>query len=111
MILINKHIVPKGYKAITVFPFIAFKDFGCIDKVLYNHERIHLRQQLELLIIPFFIWYGVEYLINRIKYKDHNKAYLNISFEKEAYGNQDNFEYLKTRKWYSFLNKYNKQIN
>jgi hypothetical protein len=29
------------------------------------------------------------------------KEYKNISFEKEAYSNEDNLDYLKTRKWFA----------
>lgn len=54
----------------------------------------------ELLYIPFYILYGLEYLKNLWKYTPH-KAYLNISFEREAYANENNFEYLKTRKHYA----------
>lgn len=57
-----------------------------------NHEKIHSKQQLELLIIPFYIIYLIEAIF---------KGYYCISFEKEAYANQDNLDYLKTRKWYS----------
>lgn len=67
-----------------------------------NHERIHLRQQLELLIVFFFIWYLTEYLIRLIQYKDSYKAYNKISFEREAYANEQKLGYLKKRKWWGF---------
>ncbi len=85
-------------QAMALFPFIllkklAFKD----DKILINHERIHLKQEVELLIIPFYILYLLNYLINLLIYKNHYKAYLNICFEREAYINDRNLEYLKYR--------------
>jgi hypothetical protein len=46
----------------------------------------------ELLYIPFYIIYVIEAIF---------KKYRNISFEKEAYENQDNFEYLKERKHFA----------
>lgn len=49
-----------------------------------NHEKIHIYQQLELLIIFFYLWYVVEYYYWYIKLKDKNLAY-NICFEREAY--------------------------
>ncbi|AFD55134.1 hypothetical protein RA0C_0118 [Riemerella anatipestifer ATCC 11845 = DSM 15868] len=70
-----------------------------------NHEKIHLRQQLELLILPFFVWYGLNYLWNLIKYKNHREAYRNIIFEQEAYENQNDLEYLKNRKLWQIFNK------
>jgi len=36
-------------------------------------------------------------------YWDTSKAYENICFEKEAYNNEKNLDYLKTRKHFSFL--------
>ncbi len=68
-----------------------------------NHERIHLRQQLELLVLPFYIWYGVEYLLRLLQYKDRHKAYRNIGFEREAYANEANLEYLKDRNLWKFM--------
>lgn len=80
-------------RAITLFPFIVIPETTSPNSVLINHEKIHLRQQLELLIIPFYIWYLIEYF---------TKGYLNISFEREAYLNEKNQDYLKTRKPYRF---------
>jgi len=71
--------------------------------LLLNHERIHLRQQAELLILPFYIWYVFEYLIKLMQYKDKKQAYRNVSFEREAYANEANPDYLKNRKFWAFL--------
>lgn len=103
MIIINKYLVRKGYAAIAIFPFIFFKRKEYINSRRLNHEKIHLKQQLELLIILFYIWYFLEFLVKWIKYKNSKIAYYNISFEKEAYKNEYKPEYLKTRKSYSFL--------
>ncbi len=104
MIVVSKYLVPKGYAAMAIFPFVFFKYTNYINPTILNHEKIHIRQQIELLILPFYIWYGIEFLKNWIKYKDKKKAYYNISFEVEAYKNENNLNYLKTRKRYSFLN-------
>lgn len=104
MILISKYWVPKGYVGIALFPFIVLRQSQLKgNSVLINHEKIHLRQQLELLIIPFFIWYGLEFLIRYLKYRNWRMAYVNISFESEAYKNEKDLEYLKSRSWYGFL--------
>ena len=104
MIFISKYIVPKGYTGITIFPFVFLNDKASkADKVLINHEMIHLRQQIELLIIPFFIWYGFEFLIRCIQYRNRNLAYRNISFEREAYANENDFNYLKSRSFFNYL--------
>jgi len=104
MILIFKHIIPSNYCGLTIYPFIFLRDKQLIlDKILINHEKIHLKQQVELLWFFFFIWYSVEYLIRFLQFRNHQKAYKNISFEKEAYNNEYNLDYLNTRKPFSFL--------
>ena len=104
MILISKYIVPKGYTGITIFPFVFLKHKALkADMVLINHEKIHLRQQLELLILPFYIFYVIEFIIRFIQYKNWYTAYRNISFERESYCNEANFNYLGERKIWSFL--------
>lgn len=90
--------------AITIFPFIFLRKKGLkSDAILINHERIHLVQALELLVFPFYTWYLIEFLIRYIQYRDFHKAYLNISFEREAYRNEKKMEYLKTRKMFCFV--------
>ena len=103
-LIVTKYLIPKGYRGLTVFPFVFVK-YG-LDKensVFVNHERIHLRQQLELLIIPFFIWYFLEYLLRLIQYKNFDLAYRNISFEREAYANEKDLNYLKKGSFWKFF--------
>ena len=90
--------------ALAFFPFIILrkKEFAT-NPVLINHEMIHLRQQVELLLIFFYCWYLTEYIIRLIIYRNHLKAYRNISFEREAYANENNIYYNKQKKWWSFL--------
>lgn len=85
----------------ALFPFILVKQPNP-GPTLLNHERIHLRQQAELGILPFYVWYVVEYLIRRWQYRDHYTAYRNISFEREAFANDQNLTYLKTRTFWQF---------
>lgn len=82
---------------LAFFPFIFVPKNAFVTKRLLNHERIHLRQQLEMLIIPFYIVY---------LYELYTKGYMNISFEKEAYANDHDLEYLKKRKLFSFIKYY-----
>ncbi|MBK8443245.1 MAG: hypothetical protein IPL35_07435 [Sphingobacteriales bacterium] len=90
--------------AITLYPFIILKQQQLRQhKVLLNHERIHLRQQLELLIIGFYIWYVAEYLVGRLRGKSHFIAYRGISFEREAYACEEDLKYLQRRKFWGFL--------
>ena len=104
MILISKYLVPNGYLGITIFPFIFLKHtLNKYDKVLINHEKIHLRQQLELLIIPFYVFYMIEFTIKLVHYKNWKVAYRNISFECEAYTNENDLNYLKDRPFWKFI--------
>lgn len=89
-------------RGITLWPFIITK--SNVSWVTLNHEMIHLKQQLELLVLPFYIWYFIEWIIRLIQYRSAKLAYLNISFEREAYRNDCDQYYLNTRKPYSFLN-------
>jgi len=100
--LLNKTVV-----GLTLYPFIFLKksylekisEQTCLD--LINHELIHIRQQEELLVIPFYIWYLLEWFIKSFKYG--KKAYRNISFEREAYMFDSDNEYLLNRKFWSFI--------
>lgn len=99
-----KYFTPKPVAAICIFPFIIVKNKALKNnKRFINHELIHFYQQLELLFIPFILLYYVEFILLLIHYKDTQKAYKHISFEQEAYQNEANYEYLKTRKWFSFI--------
>lgn len=106
MIVRTKFLNKSNIIGITIYPFIFIRENYLDDaSVLINHEKIHLEQQKELLILPFFIWYGVEYLIRRIKGESKNNSYLNLLFEQEAYLNENNENYLKTRKRYNYFKK------
>ena len=90
-------------RGMALFPFILLREHSLAqDTVIMNHELIHHRQQVELLIIPFYFFYLLHYTINRFRYPDHQSAYRNIIFEKEAYANESNDHYLKQRKWFGF---------
>lgn len=100
-----KILTIRSIAGLTIFPFI-FIDNKKTDKLsLINHERIHIRQQLELLVIGFLIWYAFEYIRNRLKMPPE-KAYRSISFEREAYLHDGDLNYLYTRKPYAFLKYY-----
>jgi len=96
---------------ISLFPFIILREiyrdgneaWVKEGKRIINHEMIHLQQTLELLVIPFYILYVVEYIIKVFIYLD--KAYMSISFEREAHDNDDNLDYLKNRKRYNWIKR------
>ena len=92
---------------ITIFPFIFIGKKSTDRLILVNHERIHIRQQIELLFLGFIILYFVEYFINRMK-MDAHAAYRAFSLEREAYANDQNLNYLNTRKTFAFIKYYKK---
>jgi hypothetical protein len=104
-LIVAKYLIPKGYRGMAVFPFVVLKyDFDKANETFVNHERIHLKQQIELLIIPFFAWYFLEYLFRLVQYKNKYLSYRNISFEREAYAKETDLNYLKNRSFFQFLN-------
>jgi hypothetical protein len=102
------YLLAGHYHAMCIWPFLFVRmevDIAANASTL-NHERIHARQQLEMLWLLFFVWYGVEYLMRLWKYRNRHQAYHALSFEKEAYTHDENRDYLKTRRpfaWISYL--------
>jgi hypothetical protein len=111
MKLIKVNCLGKRTIAMAVFPFI-FVNKNKLDKfgeTAFRHELIHHRQQKEMLLIFFYVWYVLEYAFRIIQYKFYiDEAYMNISFEREAYANERDKYYLKKRKfwnWVKYLRK------
>lgn len=101
-IILNKTIpFGKRYYAVNLFG-VLFAKGPCSPQTI-NHEKIHTAQIKELLFIFFYIWYGIEWVFKLIVYRNSFLAYKNISFEREAYANGLNPEYLKGRKRFAFV--------
>lgn len=103
MKIIYNKIIPFGkrFYAINLFGILFAK--GPCDIVTLNHERIHTIQIKEFLYIPFYIFYVLEWTIRILMTGNLYKAYENISFEREAYHNQYNLNYLKNRRHFSCI--------
>lgn len=105
MIIIRNNLIPvKGYCAMTVWPFIFVRKGYALSENVLLHEQIHGRQQLEMLVVPFFLWYFVEWLCRRAF--GSGNAYFNISFEQESYDNEFTPDYLEHRRlwaWTKYL--------
>jgi hypothetical protein len=101
----SSFLLGKNYLAMCIAPFLFVAQGSDIRKLseTLNHEKIHASQQLEMLWIPFFLWYSIEYLVRLLIYRNHHQAYMNLSHEREAYSNAGNLNYLKTRKRYSWI--------
>ncbi|MDE6561093.1 MAG: hypothetical protein K2K75_06920 [Muribaculaceae bacterium] len=101
-LIIQTRWMRKGY-CLNLFGTFWARDTSWIDRFVINHERIHTAQMRELLFIPFYIFYVLEWLIRIIQFRDAHKAYLNISFEREAYTHGHDLEYLKQRRHFASI--------
>jgi len=102
-IVYNNYIPFKGFLCINLFGILFVRDRlrDKLNDVVINHEAIHTAQMKELLYIGFYVWYVIEWLLRLVMYGfKSKKAYKNISFEKEAFANENNLEYLKERRHY-----------
>ena len=120
-IIRNKYIPFPGFKCINLFGILFTRKKAKIDDVTINHEAIHSRQFVELMVLfaatsvfvrwwlpllsPlfFYAWYAVEWLIHLIRFRSTYIAYRRISFEREAYTHQGDFSYLSGRNRFNFL--------
>ena len=101
MVIIRNNILPlKRFNAINLMGVLFARKNAKLDERLINHERIHTRQMLEMLIVGFYLWYVIEWLIRLTK---KGNAYRSISFEREAYANEGNLNYLQQRKLYCWI--------
>lgn len=105
MKIIRNNIIPfPGFSAINLFGILFVRKKAVINDITLNHEKIHTAQIKELAFIFFYLWYVIEWLCRLPKqFLAGDSAYRNISFEKEAYQNQTNLNYLNSRKMFSFL--------
>ena len=93
--------------AITLAPvgiYIEPKYFD--DPQVRNHESIHWHQQCELWFLGFYVWYLFEWLVRLVV--NWKMAYMSVSFEREAYQNDDSPVYWQNRKrfaWLSYLRR------
>jgi hypothetical protein len=101
MKIIYNNIIPfKGFAAINLFGVLFVRKGEKLNEIKLNHERIHTAQMKELLYVGFYIWYFIEWLIELFRYG--GKSYYRNTFEREAYANDENLDYLKTRPFWGF---------
>lgn len=123
---INRFIPFSGFKACNLFGVIFLRKGAKLDEIAMNHEKIHSRQIAEVMLaslpvailvaiftniwlaglfvlVSYYLWYGIEWLVHFIRLKDPHLAYRRISFEREAYHNQTDPEYLESRFWFKFI--------
>lgn len=102
-IVYNKLLPFKGYKAMTLWPFIIVRKGMVMTEADLNHEQIHGEQQKELIVVLSYLWYVVEYIVKLIVTWSHKKAYRSISFEQEAYKFEGDLDYRRRRRRYYWM--------
>lgn len=126
MIIIRNNIIPsKGFKTVNLFGIWFVRRDAVLTNKSYRHEGTHTWQIYELMAVGvvlgliwtltfgwswwlvlaclplFYWWYLVEFFIRA--FAVGGRAYRNISFEREAYGNDMNPDYLSKRKLYAWV--------
>lgn len=129
MIVIKNKSIPFGtYTTMNLFG-IVFTKVEMTEKIK-NHERIHTVQMLEMAAVvaviilafvlladisawwlliscpTYYVWYVFEYMWISVMHDKQVCAYKDISFEEEAYYNDDNLNYISSRKpfaWTKYL--------
>lgn len=101
MKVIRTDLLPIGrrYGAINLFGVLfAHHDMTLTPEVM-NHESIHTAQMRELLYLPFYLLYILEWLWRLIQTHGNSfEAYCKISFEREAYHRDHDLGYLARRR-------------
>ncbi|MBQ9556079.1 MAG: hypothetical protein IJV05_07630 [Muribaculaceae bacterium] len=100
MKIIRTSILPfHGFSAINLLGVLFVHPGVYLSNEMMNHERIHTAQQREMLFVFFYLAYVTEWLV---RLPMRGNAYRNISFEREAYANQRNLNYLKSRRLFAW---------
>ncbi|MCM1292357.1 MAG: hypothetical protein NC111_02945 [Bacteroides sp.] len=99
-VIIVCRLIPRRF-VVNLFGTFWVHDNRNLSPQMINHERIHTAQMRELLFIPFYIIYFLEWLMRLIQHRNWFKAYKAISFEKEAYTHGDDLTYLAWRRHYA----------
>jgi hypothetical protein len=118
MKIIRTRYIPKGVKAISLFGFLLVRPKARVTTILLTHEEIHFCQQKETLFVFFFIIYAISWLINlplcllnkkrgQQRYTKRmdvwQRTYRSIIFEREAYANQGNANYILSRRFFAWV--------
>ncbi len=102
MKIIPNNILPfPGFQSLNLFGvvFVRKSEMEGYSPKNINHESIHTAQMKELLYIPFYLIYFLEWVYRLIFHT--RTAYRGISFEKEAYGHEKDLNYLANRKHFA----------
>ena len=99
--ILLSYLAPIEIGAITLGPIVISRDE--MSEITKRHETIHFQQFLELAFVGFIILYFGYWLWNLIRGDSGESAYYNIPFEKEAYYNDEDENYLQNRKRFIWI--------
>lgn len=94
--VLRTRLAPRRF-VVNLFGVLLTRDRSVLTPTLVNHELIHTAQMRELGYVGFYILYGLEWLWHLIRKFNWYKAYIAISFEREAYGHGHDLNYLGRR--------------
>lgn len=126
MLIIRNKVIPfKGYAAMNILGFLFVREEAKVSNTLINHEAIHTAQQYEIMgvsallsLILCNVWASWWYLLGAILMPiaiyilawlmelilpPYSSAYRDSPFEREAYANQSNLNYLATRPLFAWV--------
>ena len=118
-----RFILAPGFAAIMLFGMVFAR--GTLSERSKRHEMIHVSQWLEVTILSvtllavagllagafwlvvlsplvYYAWYVLEWLV-KVFIPSSESAYRRVSLEREAYGNQDDIDYLEGRKFLAWV--------
>lgn len=123
-IIRNKYIPLKGFAVMNILGVLFVREDAEMTAEVLNHEAIHTRQQYEImvasailfLLVNTYSWwcylliifamplvlYALAWLIELIRHP-YDSAYKDSPFEREAYINQGNPNYLATRPYFAWV--------
>lgn len=105
IIVHNRWFPFNGFACCNIFGILFTRREWLSDTTL-RHEGIHTEQMKEMLFVPFYVWYLLEWLVRLILFWDGRKAYKKIAFEQEAYAHEKDTEYKRKHyAWFKYLCK------
>ena len=95
----SRYLPLRGFDAINLCGVLFVHQGVYLSGELINHERIHTAQMRELCFVLFYVLYLSEWLVRLLR---RGNAYRAISFEREAYDNQRDANYLSHRRHFAW---------
>ena len=121
MVIRNKYLPLGDFKVMNILGFLFVREGVEVSPTILLHEAIHTRQQREILVLsliialPFASWWSIPIALVMpfilyvlawlvaLALPPYDSAYKDTPFEREAYANQHNPNYLATRPWFAVV--------